>query len=94
MLDVSKDIAGYQYEIGLRHTPRKKNATDDADTPSVVPLRYVLAFIAPVIASAKAHLEKGASSPEQADRMLGAWTKAVVLSVAIWALPYTRDGLW
>jgi protoglobin len=29
-----------QEGIGLRHTPEKKNRTDDAQTPPVVPLRY------------------------------------------------------
>ena len=31
----------YQEEIGLRHTPAKKNQTDHAHTPSMVPLRYL-----------------------------------------------------
>ena len=31
----------YQEEIGLRHTPAKKNRTDRAQTPDVVPLRYL-----------------------------------------------------
>ncbi len=35
----------YQEEIGLRHTPAKKNKTDKAQTPNVVPLRYLLAFV-------------------------------------------------
>src|SRR5262249_7746801 len=34
----------YQDEIALRHTPAKKNKTDGAQTPPVVPLRYLLAF--------------------------------------------------
>ena len=34
----------YQQEIGMRHTPAKKNQTDHAQTPSVVPLRYLIAF--------------------------------------------------
>src|SRR5262245_22447258 len=32
----------YQEEIGLRHTPARKNHTDGARTPPVVPLRYLL----------------------------------------------------
>jgi hypothetical protein len=32
----------YQEEIGLRHTPEKKNQTDNAHTPPLVPLRYLL----------------------------------------------------
>jgi hypothetical protein len=37
----------YQEEIGLRHTPAKKNATERAQTPELVPLRYLIAFTAP-----------------------------------------------
>src|SRR5437899_1747916 len=32
----------YQEEIGLRHTPAKKNQTDSVHTPPVVPLRYLI----------------------------------------------------
>jgi hypothetical protein len=39
----------YQEEIGQRHMPAKKNRTDNAQTPSVVPQRYLLAFTAIVI---------------------------------------------
>ena len=34
----------YQEEIGLRHMPAKKNDTDHANSPVVVPLRYLIAF--------------------------------------------------
>jgi Protoglobin len=84
----------YQYEIGLRHTPAKKNATDRAATPPLVPLRYMIAFIVPVVAAAKKRFDSRAASAEDAERMHAAWTKAVVLSIAIWAMPYTREGLW
>jgi len=40
-----QDWLDYQYEIGLRHSPEKKNATDQAQRPSVVSLRLLLAFI-------------------------------------------------
>jgi len=38
----------YREEIGLRHTPQKKNKTDDRHTPTNVPLRYLIAFV-PVV---------------------------------------------
>ena len=41
-----------QEEIGLRHTPEKKNQTDGAHTPAVAPLRYLIAF-GTVVASAR-----------------------------------------
>ena len=37
----------YQYLIGARHMSAAKNAADGADSTPFVPLRYVLAFIAP-----------------------------------------------
>ncbi len=43
-----QDWLDYQYEIGLRHTPERKNVKDQAQTASVVPLRFLLTFIAPV----------------------------------------------
>lgn len=48
-----QDWLDYQYEIGLRHSPEKKNATDQAQRPSVVSLRLLLAFIAPVAQSVR-----------------------------------------
>jgi hypothetical protein len=84
----------YQYEIGLRHTPAKKNATDRAATPPLVPLRYMIAFIVPVVAAAKKRFDSRAATAGDAERMHAAWTKAVVLSIAIWAMPYAREGLW
>src|ERR1700761_3083494 len=43
-----RDWLNYQQEIGLRHTPAKKNKTDGADTAPLVPFRYLLSFL-PVI---------------------------------------------
>jgi hypothetical protein len=48
----------YQEEIGLRHTPAKKNKTDGTQTPVVVPLRYLFAFVAPNIMVIKQLLVK------------------------------------
>jgi hypothetical protein len=41
-----------QEEIGLRHTPAKKQ-TDGAHTPPVVPLRYLLAFVTTVTTASR-----------------------------------------
>lgn len=84
----------YQEEIGLRHTPAKKNRTDDAQTPDVVPLRYLLAFAGPVIIGAKAFLARKGHSSDDVDRMHQAWAKSFLLTLALWSRPYTRDGLW
>lgn len=84
----------YQEEIGLRHTPAKKNQTDHAHTPSVVPLRYLLAFTAPVILGAKDFLAKKGHDTAAIERMHAAWTKSVLLEISLWSRPYTREGLW
>jgi hypothetical protein len=84
----------YQHEIGLRHVPAKKNATDHAQTPSVVPLRYLLAFIAPVAQAVRPLLQKSGFDAEDVDEIHASWTKAVILSVTLWSAPYAKDGLW
>src|SRR5579871_543138 len=52
----------YQEEIGRRHTPEKKNQTDRADSPMVVPLRYLFAFVSVVILTAPEFLARGRHS--------------------------------
>jgi Protoglobin len=84
----------YQEEIGLRHTPDKKNKTDGRQTPPLVPLRYLLAFIPLVVASVR-HFFAGAITDRiELDAVERAWTKAVHLHVTLWTRPYSRDGLW
>ena len=84
----------YQEEIGLRHTPAKKNRTDGARTPDIVPLRYLLAFLGPAILGVKPFLAKKGHAADQIEDMQHAWTKSVLLHVTLWSRPYTRDGLW
>ncbi len=84
----------YQEEIGLRHTPAKKNVTDSAHAPELAPLRYLLAFSAVVALTARRFfLERGVDG-EELYRLQDAWTKAVILHVTLWSRPYTQDGLW
>ena len=84
----------YQHEIGLRHTPARKNVADHAQTPAVVPLRYLLAFLAPVTQSIRPVLQMSGFGAEDVDEIHAAWTKAVILSVTLWSAPYVKDGLW
>jgi hypothetical protein len=83
----------YQEEIGLRHTPEKKNKTDARHTSPLVPLRYLLAFV-PVVAEVRQFLKPGIAEAEELAAVERAWTKAVHLHVTLWARPYVRDGLW
>lgn len=84
----------YQEEIGRRHTPERKNQTDGVEAPPVVPLRYVLAFAAVIITSSKEFLASKGHSAEQVEGMHTAWTKAVMLTLALWSRPYAIDELW
>ena len=83
----------YQQEIALRHTRDKKNQTDGAyETPDLIPLRYILAFIYPITATIKPFLDNGGHSAEDVDKMHQAWFKSVVLQVTLWSHPYAKDG--
>ncbi len=84
----------YQEEIGLRHTPEKKNQTDGAQTPMLVPLRFLLAF-GPVVALAtrKFFVDAGIRD-EELHKLQDAWSKAVQLHITLWSRPYVKEGLW
>jgi hypothetical protein len=82
----------YQEEIGLRHTPVKKNKTEGTLTPDVVPLRFLIAFVPVVTMSTRTFF---AAVPDNERRQLeDAWAKAVQLHVTLWARAYAKDGLW
>lgn len=91
---LDQDWLNYQHEIGLRHTSAKKNQTDRADSLDQIPLRYLLAFTAVVIATARGYLAAKGASPEQVDRMHAAFTKSVILHVTVWTRAYVDNGSW
>lgn len=82
----------YQHEIGLRHHRTKKNATDGANAVESIPLRYLIALVYPITATLRPFLEKQGHSREEVDAMQDAWRKSVLVQVALWSQPYTRDG--
>jgi hypothetical protein len=84
----------YQEEIGLRHTPDKKNQTDGARTPPHVPLRFLLAF-GPVVAitTRKFFVDAGIRD-EELHQLHDSWSKAVQLHITLWSRPYGKEGLW
>jgi hypothetical protein len=82
----------YQEQIGLRHTPAKKNKTEGAHTPDIVPLRFLIAFVPVVTMSTRKFF---AAVPEgERQRLQDAWAKAVQLHVTLWARAYAKEGLW
>jgi Protoglobin len=84
----------YQEEIGLRHTPEKKNQTDGRQTPPLVPLRYLIGFIPVVAIGARPFFVQAGLHGEELRRLEDAWTRAVQLHVALWSRPYAKEGLW
>jgi hypothetical protein len=90
---LDQDWLDYQHEIGLRHTAEKKNTTDDADSAPLIPMRYVLAFAAVVIATAREFLANGAGG-QKLDRLHAAFTKSVMLHVTVWTRAYNDSSSW
>jgi hypothetical protein len=84
----------YQEEIGKRHTPAGKNQTDGAQTAPLVPLRYLIAFSAVVCTTIRPFLEAGGYGSSEIQHIQAAWTKSILLHVALWARPYVADCLW
>ncbi|HEY6330043.1 MAG TPA: alpha/beta fold hydrolase [Blastocatellia bacterium] len=84
----------YQEEIGLRHTPAKKNLTDHANTPTVVPLRFLFAFETVIVTSSRPFFVQAGVQGEELERLERAWLKSVHLHVTLWSRPYAKEGLW
>ena len=88
-----RDWLNYQHEIGLRHSPVKKNVTDGAHTPSAVPFRYLRGFV-PRILFIRPFLENTFLGEGELQSLEKAWTKTVLLHVTLWSRAYIRDDLW
>jgi hypothetical protein len=84
----------YQEEIGKRHTPAKKNTTERAHTPPVVPLRFLIVFSAVVATTIRPFLESSGRDASEIQRMQDAWTKSMLLQLALWSRPYVSETLW
>lgn len=82
----------YQQEIGLRHHRTKKNKTDGVASVPHISYRYLVAFIYPITATIRPFLTKKGHSPEEVEKMHQAWFKSVVMQVALWSVPYVREG--
>jgi len=87
------DWLNYQFEIGLRHTPAKKNSTDGAHTPPVVPFRYLIGFV-PVVLPIQSFFKDAIKDKSELSRLETAWTKAVLLHVTLWSRAYVNEELW
>jgi hypothetical protein len=83
----------YQQEIAVRHVPAGKNRTDEVESTSHVPLRYLIGLIYPITATVRPFLEKSGRSAEEVDAMHEAWRKSVILQIALWSRSYAAE-LW
>jgi len=83
----------YQEEIGLRHTPDKKNRTDRHQRPPLVPLRYLLAFV-PVVTPGSPLFRRCHYRPHGTRRDRARMDQSSPSSRELWTRPYSRDGLW
>jgi hypothetical protein len=89
-----QDWLDYQEEIGLRHTPEKKNQTDGRQTPPLVPLRYLIAFGTVVTTTTRKFFVDAGVRNEELPELEAAWAKAVQLHITLWSRPYVKEGLW
>jgi hypothetical protein len=74
--------------------PAKKNQTDGTQTPSVVPLRYLVGFITVVTITTRKFFREAGLAGQDLQGLKDAWAKAVQLHVTLWSRPYAKDGLW
>ena len=81
-------------EIGRRHTPSKKNKTEDAATPTLIPLRYLLGFLPVVTLNTRKLFVAEGVDGQELRKLEDAWAKAVQLHVTLWTRPYTKHGMW
>jgi hypothetical protein len=82
----------YQYEIGLRHAPAKKNKTDKANSVKFVNFRYLPALTIPVTTTLKPFLAKKGAKPDDVEKMYQAWVKSVLLQSILWSEPFIKNG--
>jgi hypothetical protein len=88
-----RDWLDYQQEIGLRHTPVKKNKTDGAHTPSLVPFRYLLGFV-PVVLPIRGFFTDAIQDESELKRLQDAWAKTILLHVTLWSRAFVPEDLW
>jgi hypothetical protein len=87
-----QDWLNYQQEIALRHTSRKKNRTDNAESAPTIHLKHLIAFTAIVNDPniIKPFLAANGHSPTEVEKMHDAWSKSLWLQIALWTEPFTN----
>jgi hypothetical protein len=82
----------YQHEIGLRHHRARKNQTDHVSSVPVVPLRHLVASVQVLSVIPDSFLE-GATTDDIAG-MRSAWSRSLLLQIALWTRAYVREDDW
>jgi hypothetical protein len=82
----------YQHEVGLRHSRDKKNRTDRVDSVPVVPFRQLVASVK-VVSEIPDQFLEGVSSTEAAG-IRAAWSRSLLLQVALWSRSYVAAEDW
>lgn len=81
----------YQNEIARRHVVTMGDTDAVTSDQDHIPLRYLIAFVWPITATVRPFLAHGAAGDADLDALHTAWFKAVTLTVALWAQPYSPD---
>jgi hypothetical protein len=87
-----QDWLDYQHEVGLRHSRAKKNRTDHVDSVAVVPFRHLLASIQ-VLSEIPDTFLDGISKADAAGIRL-AWSRSLLLQMALWSRSYVAADDW
>lgn len=82
----------WQLEIGRRHHRAGKNRTDGASSSALVPMRYLVLLVQPIVHTLRPFLAAGGDDDAMVTRMHEAWRKSVLLQVALWCRPYVIEG--
>jgi hypothetical protein len=83
----------HQHAVGLRHTRAAKNRLDGADgVVTHIPFRWLLAFLYPTTQAIRPLFTD--LDTEEAEAMLQAWSKAVLLQVVLYSRAYVPASDW
>lgn len=81
----------YQEEIGRRHTTAKGHTDHVRSAAAHVPLGDLIGLIVPITLTIRPFIGADGADPDEVEARHQAWFKAVTMSVALWAHPYSPD---
>ena len=83
-----------QVEIGRRHHRTGKNKTDGVEAVDHIHLRYIILLTYPIWATLKPFLSKKGHTTDDVDKIHQVWLKSLLMQIALWSVPYVKDGDW